>query len=67
MEVFDDFEQYQVLMENKFGVKIQNLKSDRGGEYSLTSFIKFMREEGIKEEKGPAQCPTADSVSEGYF
>lgn len=66
-EAFDAFKQFKVLMANKLGVKIQKLKSDREGEYSSTSFLRFMREQGIEREKGPAQQPTADEVSERYF
>ena len=66
-QAFEAFKQYKTLMENKFGVKIQKLKSDRGGEYSSNAFINFLKQEGIEEEKGPAQRPTADSVAERYF
>lgn len=66
-DAFDAFKQFKSLMENKMGVKIQKLKSDRGGEYSSNAFVKFLKDEGIEEEKGPAQRPTADSVSERYF
>lgn len=66
-QAFEAFKQYKALMENKLGVKIQKLKSDRGGEYSSTAFINYLKQEGIEEKKGPAQRPTADSVAERYF
>lgn len=61
------FKQYQVKMELRTGNKIGKLKSDRGGEYSSTEFITYLKQQGIEEEKGPANQPTANSVGERFF
>lgn len=35
------------------GACIGKLKSDRGGEYSSTSFIEYLKSKGINKEKRP--------------
>lgn len=54
-------------MELMTGAKIGKLKSDRGGEYSSSDFITYLKQQGIEEEKGPAKRPTANSVGERFF
>jgi transposase InsO family protein len=65
-QTFESFKQYKALMENKTGRKILKLKSDRGGEYSSTKFLDYLKQGGIEIERGPANRPMADSVSERY-
>lgn len=66
-EASENFKEYQALIELKTGAKVGKLKSDRGGEYSSTSFINYLKSQGIEEEKGPAHQPTANSVSECFI
>lgn len=63
---FEKFKEYKSLMENRMSAKIVKLKSDRGGEYSSNEFLKFMKENGIQIERGPADRPQANSVSERF-
>lgn len=60
------FQQYKSLVENQTGAKILKLKSDRGGEYSSKAFTEFLKQEGIQVERGPAERPMANSVSERF-
>lgn len=66
-EASETFKFYQKMMESKTGNKIGKLKSDRGGEYSSNEFTTYLKEQGIEEEKGPANRPTANSVGERFF
>lgn len=66
-EAQEKFKQYQSFIELKTGARIGKLKSDRGGEYSSLSFMDYLRSQGIEEEKGPANRPPANSVSERFF
>lgn len=54
------------MMENQTGSRIVKLKTDRGGEYSSLEFIKFLADEGIQTERGPAERPMANSISERF-
>lgn len=65
-QAFEKFKQYKSMMEKKLGVGIVKLKSDRGGEYTSTDFLEFLREAGIETERGPADRPQANSVSERF-
>lgn len=65
-DVFVKFKQYKALIENQTGSKIVKLKTDRGGEYSSGEFIKFLADEGIQTERGPAERPMANSISERF-
>lgn len=65
-ETFSKFRQYKYLVENQTGAKIVKLKSDRGGEYSSNEFLAYLKQEGIQIERGPAERPMANSVSERF-
>lgn len=65
-ETFGRFKQYKALMESRMNAKIVKLKSDRGGEYSSTEFMHYLSENGIQVERGPADRPQENSVSERF-
>ena len=65
-EACEKFKHYQVLMESKTGNKIGKLKSDRGGEYSSSEFLTYLKEGAIDIERGPANRPTSNGVAERY-
>lgn len=54
------------MIERQTGAKIVKLKTDRGGEYSSREFLQFLTNEGIQTERGPADRPMANSVSERF-
>lgn len=65
-DAFVKFQHYKALIENQTGERIVKLKTDRGGEYSSDEFLTFLQKEGIPTERGPAQRPMANSVSERF-
>lgn len=62
----DKFKEYKMMMEKQMSVPIIKLKSDRGGEYSSTSFLEYLQSCGIQIERGPADRPQANSLSERF-
>lgn len=54
------------MVEKQTGKRIVKIKTDRGGEYSSKEFIHFLECEGIQTERGPADRPMANSVSERF-
>ena len=46
-ESFEKFKEFKAQVENQTGKSIKTLGSDRGGEYLITEFIKFLRKQGI--------------------
>lgn len=66
-EAFSAFQHFQSWVEPNTGFKILKFKTDRGGEYSSTEFLKYLRDHAIDIERGPARRPTANSVAERYF
>lgn len=61
------FTNYKALVERQTGEKIGVLKTDWGGEYSSLDFLRFLEDEGIETERGPANRPPANSGSERFF
>lgn len=54
------------MIEKQTQCLIVKLKSDRGGEYSCAEFVRYLQEEGIQVERGPAHCPMANGVAERF-
>jgi len=65
-EAFNAFKHYQLWMEANTGHKLLKLKTDRGGEYSSTEFLEYLRSLAIDTERGPARRPQANSVAERF-
>lgn len=65
-EAFKAFLHFQSWVESNTGFKILKLKSDRGGEYSSSEFLSHLRDLAIDIERGPANRPMANSVSERF-
>lgn len=65
-EVFKRFCQYTEEVERHTGHKICILKSDRGGEYWSSPFLKYLQDRGITLEQGPAKTPQHNSVAERF-
>jgi hypothetical protein len=47
-EVFTRFQEFRALVENQLGKRIKVLRSDNGGEYSLSHFVDFCAQQGIR-------------------
>lgn len=65
-QTFESFRQYKAWIEKRTNREIHKLKSDRGGEYSSSEFLKCLRDMGIEVERGPAYRPQANSVAERF-
>lgn len=65
-EAFKSFEHFKTWFESRTEHRVLKLKSDRGGEYSSTEFLNFLKEEAIDIERGPANRPTSNGVAERY-
>ena len=56
-ESFEKFKEFKAQVENPIGKSIKTFRSDRGGEYLSTEFIKFLSEEGIVSQLMPPGTP----------
>lgn len=65
-EAFKAFLHYQKWIESNTGYKILKLKSDRGGEYSSSEFLAHLHDQAVDVERGPANRPEANLVSERF-
>lgn len=65
-EAFESFKHFKLWFESLTEHRILKLKSDRGGEYSSSAFLDFLKKEAIDVERGPANRPTSNGVAERY-
>lgn len=65
-QTFDKFKEYKSMIEKRMSTNIVKLKTDRGREYSSTIFLEYLQTCGIQIERGPADRPQANSVSERF-
>jgi hypothetical protein len=63
-EVLDIFQEFKAHIENMTGKKINNLRSDNGGEYISKCFIDFFIEARIKREYIVPYNPQQNGVAE---
>ena len=63
-EVFDKFKVYKSEVENQLERKLKRLRSDRGGEYTLSALKNFCEENGIIHEVTPPYSPQSNGVAE---
>ena len=63
-EAFLTFKRFKVMVETQSGNRVQKLRSDGGGEYTLHEFKKFCKDEGIIHEITPSYTPQHNGVSE---
>lgn len=47
-EVFEKFKIFKALVENKIGLEIKAMRSDRGGEFTSNEFQKYCEDHGIQ-------------------
>ena len=58
------FKEFKAQVKNQTGKSIKTLRSDRGGEYLSTEFIKFLKEYGITSQLTPPGTPQLNGASE---
>ena len=62
-ESFEKFKEFKVQVENQMEKSIKILRSDRGGEYLSTEFIRFLKEHDIISQLTPPRIPQLNGVS----
>ncbi|KAM0043888.1 putative RNA-directed DNA polymerase [Helianthus debilis subsp. tardiflorus] len=63
-EAFELFKTFKSLVENETGLKIKCLRSDKGGEFTSSSFKAFCELHGIKRQLTAAYTPQQNGVAE---
>ena len=63
-ECFDKFKEYKAETEKRHGKCIKSLRSDRGGEYLLGEFRKYLSENGITSQLTAPGTPQQNGVAE---
>ena len=63
-EVLSKFEEYVNMVENATGQKVQNLRTDNGGEYVSKNFRKFCASKGIFHQFTNPYAPEQNGISE---
>jgi GAG-pre-integrase domain/Integrase core domain len=63
-EVFEVFKKFKLMVEKATGRHIKAVRSDRGGEYTLTSFIEYCEEQGIRRFLTAPYSPQQNGVAE---
>ena len=63
-QVFQKFREFEALVTNETGLKINTLRTDGGGEYTLAKFENFLKQKGIRHEISAPYSPQHNGVSE---
>ena len=63
-EAFNKFKLFKTKVENECGHKIKCLRSDNGGEFTLTEFKNFCEENGIKRQYCTTNTPQQNGITE---
>lgn len=63
-EAFQKFKDFKAEVENFTRLKINTLRTDRGGEYIANEFQKFCKDNGIRHEMTARHAPQQNSVCE---
>ena len=62
-EVLSKFQEYESMVTNLTGLKIQTLRSDNGGEYTSNEFAKFCASKGNSKGNSQTRIPLSKMVS----
>ena len=63
-EAFEKFKEYKAEMDNHRGKSIKSLQSNRGGEYLLAEFRKYLEDHGITSQMSTPSQPQQNGVAE---
>ncbi|PNX98657.1 gag-pol polyprotein, partial [Trifolium pratense] len=63
-EALTIFQKFKAIVENETKLKIQCLRTDRGGEYTSTAFNEYCDIQGIKRQLTTSYTPQQNGVSE---
>jgi len=63
-EAFEVFKKFKVMVEKVTGRQIKFVRSDRGGEYTSTAFMKYCEEQGIRIFLTAPYSPQQNGVAE---
>jgi transposase InsO family protein len=63
-QVFENFNIYKEMVENKIDSKIKCLRSNNGGEFKTKFFMDFCSKHGIKRQFSIARAPQQNGVVE---
>ena len=63
-EAFEVFKKFKIMVEKATNKHIKALQSDRGGEYTSTTFMKYCEEQGIRRFLTVAYSPQQNGVVE---
>jgi len=63
-DVFDVFKEYEAMILNKFGRRIQTIRSDNGTEYSNHELRNYLKSHGIQLERSAPYTPEQNGSSE---
>lgn len=63
-EVFENFKDFKVFVENQTNKKIKELRSDNGGEYINSQFQLFLKKHGIRHQTTIPYSPQQNGVAE---
>ena len=64
-EAFEVFKRFKVMVEKETDRHIKAVRSDRGGEYTSTAFMKYCEEQGIRRFLTAAYSPQQNGVLKG--
>lgn len=62
-EAFNKFKAFKALVEKETGKNLKCLRSDRGGEFTSTKFVKYCDEHGIKRQISAPRTPQQNGVT----
>jgi len=65
-EVFEKFQEFVAMVNNKGEEKVQEFFSDNGGEYKDTEFIKFCKSKGIELSNSMPYAQNQNGIAERY-
>jgi transposase InsO family protein len=58
------FKKFKVMVEKAIGRHIKAIRSDRGGEYTSTTFMEYCEEQGIRKFLTAPNSPQQNGVAE---
>jgi len=64
LEAIEKFKIFKAMVENQTSLKLQCLRSDRGGEFTSGEFIDFCEKHGIRRQLFAPRTPQQNGVVE---